>query len=386
MQKNKRAIFLKILYWGGIFTGKSPSLRFWRDQTGEKIKSRQLSWINENDNPFMLDFLPLEWKLDDGSTVIVHLYGAPGPSQYSSFAIPLVELVDGIILTYTREKNNFGLVIDNFSILQNAFRAHGYHPQRIPIVIQETSGNPEQEVVPLDEALTILKADSHPLFNVNSSKGQDFKKPLYHLMAQLVPNWSEKNADGPRLAFPRFLNWSGLFEHWEACYIIDEELKKKLGKAVKADPVAPYEILIAEGIFNHSGLLKELSFQTSHPWVNTDFYINHYLRYPLWFSLPYGTISRASALKQHIFPLAVSQNRLISIAGNPFFTFYENEISKLLQMEIFPVLSSPDKIDELIRKCFDQVLTAPLLMRINELDSHPPRPITDEEIDEIFSK
>ena len=149
IDKDKKEIRLKIVYYGAGRSGKTTNLEYIFEKYKKHIKTK-IAVINTlDDNTLFFDFFPLEIGKVKGYDVKVQFYTVPGQVRYNATRKLVLRGADGIVfvadsMVVRREKNllSFKSLKENLALFERDIT-------RVPLVFQYNKRDLNEDNIPI---------------------------------------------------------------------------------------------------------------------------------------------------------------------------------------------------------------------------------------------
>jgi mutual gliding-motility protein MglA len=136
VNKIKKEINCKIVYYGPGLGGKTTNIQFIYKRTSSAHKSDIISLNTENERTLFFDFLPLDLGEIRGFQTRFHLYTVPGQIFYEASRKLVLRGVDGIIFVADSQVEKMEANLESLEDLKKNLLEQGYEIDKIPIIMQ----------------------------------------------------------------------------------------------------------------------------------------------------------------------------------------------------------------------------------------------------------
>jgi len=167
---SSREINCKIVYYGPGLCGKTTNLQFIYRRMHPESRGKMISLATETERTLFFDFLPLSLGEIRGFKTRFHLYTVPGQVFYDASRRLILRGVDGVVFCADSQITRLDANEESMENLRVNLREQGYHPDRLPMVIQYNKRD-LPNVAPLAELHALLNLRNVPEFEASASNG-----------------------------------------------------------------------------------------------------------------------------------------------------------------------------------------------------------------------
>jgi signal recognition particle receptor subunit beta len=129
-----------------------------------------ISLATETERTLFFDFLPLSLGEIRGFKTRFHLYTVPGQVFYDASRRLILRGVDGVVFCADSQITRVDANEESMENLRVNLREQGYHPDRLPLVIQYNKRD-LPNVIPLAELHALLNRRNVPEFEASANNG-----------------------------------------------------------------------------------------------------------------------------------------------------------------------------------------------------------------------
>jgi len=166
----KRAIVLKVVYYGCALGGKTTNLITLHRLTDPEGRQGLISIATKNDRTLFFDLLPVELGQIGGLTVHVKLYTVPGQVHYEVTRRQVLSAADGVVLVVDSDPKMGQANTWAWENLLHNLKTNGLDPKVVPIVMQWNKRD-LPETVPVAELEVDLNPRELPSFEAVATVG-----------------------------------------------------------------------------------------------------------------------------------------------------------------------------------------------------------------------
>ncbi|HEU4949480.1 MAG TPA: ADP-ribosylation factor-like protein [Candidatus Deferrimicrobiaceae bacterium] len=167
---SSREINCKIVYYGPGLGGKTTNLQFIHKRMHPDSRGKMISLATETERTLFFDFLPLSLGEVRGFKTRFHLYTVPGQVFYDASRRLILRGVDGVVFCADSQITRVDANEESMENLRVNLREQGYHPDRLPLVIQYNKRD-LPNVIPLAELHALLNRRNVPEFEASANNG-----------------------------------------------------------------------------------------------------------------------------------------------------------------------------------------------------------------------
>ena len=167
---SSREINCKIVYYGPGLCGKTTNLQFIHKRMHPDSRGKMISLATETERTLFFDFLPLSLGEVRGFKTRFHLYTVPGQVFYDASRRLILRGVDGVVFCADSQLTRVDANEESMENLRVNLREQGYHPDRLPLVIQYNKRD-LPNVIPLAELHALLNRRNVPEFEASANNG-----------------------------------------------------------------------------------------------------------------------------------------------------------------------------------------------------------------------
>jgi signal recognition particle receptor subunit beta len=167
---SSREINCKIVYYGPGLCGKTTNLQFIHKRMHPDSRGKMISLATETERTLFFDFLPLSLGDVRGFKTRFHLYTVPGQVFYDASRRLILRGVDGVVFCADSQITRVDANEESMENLRVNLREQGYHPDRLPLVIQYNKRD-LPNVIPLAELHALLNRRNVPEFEASANNG-----------------------------------------------------------------------------------------------------------------------------------------------------------------------------------------------------------------------
>jgi signal recognition particle receptor subunit beta len=167
---SSREINCKIVYYGPGLCGKTTNLQFIHKRMHPDSRGKMISLATETERTLFFDFLPLSLGEVRGFKTRFHLYTVPGQVFYDASRRLILRGVDGVVFCADSQITRVDANEESMENLRVNLREQGYHPDRLPLVIQYNKRD-LSNVIPLAELHALLNRRNVPEFEASANNG-----------------------------------------------------------------------------------------------------------------------------------------------------------------------------------------------------------------------
>ena len=167
---SSREINCKIVYYGPGLCGKTTNLQCIYKRMNPEARGKMISLATETERTLFFDFLPLSLGEIRGFKTRFHLYTVPGQVFYDASRRLILRGVDGVVFCADSQITRVDANEESMENLRVNLREQGYHPDRLPLVIQYNKRD-LPNVIPLAELHALLNRRNVPEFEASANNG-----------------------------------------------------------------------------------------------------------------------------------------------------------------------------------------------------------------------
>jgi hypothetical protein len=167
---SSREINCKIVYYGPGLCGKTTNLQFIYKRMHPESRGKMISLATETERTLFFDFLPLSLGEIRGFKTRFHLYTVPGQVFYDASRRLILRGVDGVVFCADSQITRLDANEESMENLRVNLREQGYHPDRLPMVIQYNKRD-LPNLASLAELHALLNLRNVPEFEASANNG-----------------------------------------------------------------------------------------------------------------------------------------------------------------------------------------------------------------------
>ena len=161
VNRRRREINLKIVYYGPPLSGKTTNLELLFEQTPAKNRSDLMSVKTAEDRTLFFDFLQVEMGKIMGLTPKFKLYTVPGQAYYKSSRRLVLQGVDGVVFVADSDPQRMVANAQSWRSLAQHLHSYRIDIRKFPLVIQANKQDVPNAVPPAKLA-QMLRATAYP--------------------------------------------------------------------------------------------------------------------------------------------------------------------------------------------------------------------------------
>ena len=196
INRKKKEVQIKIVYYGPGRGGKTTNLEFINDKFKERIQNEMVTIKTHGDRTLFFDFLPFDIGKIKGFSIKVQLYTVPGQVKYNATRKLVLRGVDGIVFVADsmalREEMNL-ISLDNLKENLTSFNKDLYN---FPIVLQFNKRDLVKEgikLVPTEKLEQKLNSKlKAPVFQASALTGVNVVPTLKKIITETVKSVQTK--------------------------------------------------------------------------------------------------------------------------------------------------------------------------------------------------
>jgi signal recognition particle receptor subunit beta len=179
-----REVFLKIVYYGPLLSGKSSSLQVLHDDIAPLTRGEYVSLEAVDDPNLLFDFFSVELGKIQGKRVVFNLYGVPGAPAYGGQRRLTLNGVDGIVFVADSRPAQIAANAASLDELAVNLERLGYRLFEFPLVFQFNKRD-LADALPISKLQTSLNKMKAPFFETVATQGLGLGM-TFHAIADLV--------------------------------------------------------------------------------------------------------------------------------------------------------------------------------------------------------
>ena len=196
INRKKKEVQIKIVYYGPGRGGKTTNLEFINDKFKERIQNEMITIKTHGDRTLFFDFLPFDIGKIKGYSIKVQLYTVPGQVKYNATRKLVLRGVDGIVFVADsmalREDMNL-ISLDNLRENLLSFNRDLYN---FPLVLQFNKRDLVKEgikLIPIKKLETDLNSKlKAPYFQASALNGINVVPTLKKVITETVKSVQTK--------------------------------------------------------------------------------------------------------------------------------------------------------------------------------------------------
>lgn len=155
INKAKREINAKIVYYGREGCGKSLSLRYMYDRLKPSLRGEFKTMQSMGDSLEFLDFAPFEMPMFGGYRIRFHVYTLAGTVSNPAAWKMTLKGADGIVLVTSAEPENLTDEQNSLARLRDFVGGYGISLHDLPLVVQVGRGGEPRHLVAEDLCMAL---------------------------------------------------------------------------------------------------------------------------------------------------------------------------------------------------------------------------------------
>ncbi|MFZ4410978.1 MAG: GTP-binding protein [Paracraurococcus sp.] len=184
LNRAKREINCKIVYWGPGLSGKATSMNYIYQTAGEAIKGEFIKPTSGDDQIHHFDYVPLSLGNTRGLSTRLHLYVLPGQTPSTASKISLLKDVDGIVFVADSLVTRVDANLQELDLLRQGLAQNGLDLASTPWVIQYNKRD-LPEIAAVADMQGALNPGNVPAFETIATKGISVREALRNLSQRL---------------------------------------------------------------------------------------------------------------------------------------------------------------------------------------------------------
>jgi mutual gliding-motility protein MglA len=196
INRKKKEVQVKIVYYGPGRGGKTTNLEFINNKFQDRIQSKMVTVKTHGDRTLFFDFLPFDIGKIKGYDIKIQLYTVPGQVKYNATRKLVLRGVDGIVFvadSMTLRKEMNVLSIQNLQENLDSFKKD---IGELPLVLQYNKRDLGKEGIPILDFETLeddLNKDLKvPSFLASAVNGENVVATLKKIIALTVVSLQKK--------------------------------------------------------------------------------------------------------------------------------------------------------------------------------------------------
>ena len=187
----RREIYLKIVYYGPGYSGKTTNLFHIHSRLAPELKGEFVSLATQEDRTIFFDFLQVAVGKINGLTPRFNLYTVPGQGFYAYSRKVILNGVDGVVFVadsqFTRLESNLETLQD----LETNLQRHKHHIGQFPWVMQYNKRD-LPNVAPKEYLQLKLNRWNVPNFEATAYTGEGVFSTLKTVINMVIANVKKK--------------------------------------------------------------------------------------------------------------------------------------------------------------------------------------------------
>ncbi len=136
INRRKKELNLKIVYYGPALSGKTTNLQRIHAQTRPNLRGELISLKTREDRTVFFDYLMLELGAVAGLRPRFNLYTVPGQVYYASSRKLVLRGADGVVFVADSHPQRMKANREAMMDMQKYLQELGYNPATVPLVVQ----------------------------------------------------------------------------------------------------------------------------------------------------------------------------------------------------------------------------------------------------------
>lgn len=180
-----KEIFLKIVYYGPSFAGKTTNLQYIYNKTSPDSKGKMISLASTHDRTLFFDFLPIHLGSLKGFDLIANLYTVPGIGFYYANRHLILRDADGIIFVADSQEERLESNVESIEELKKELKDWRLDLEYTPYVLQFNKRD-LFNALPVDELYSALSCKNEPAFESVCPEGRGVFDTLHSVVKQIA--------------------------------------------------------------------------------------------------------------------------------------------------------------------------------------------------------
>lgn len=195
INRRRREINLKIVYYGPPLSGKTTNLQQLHDRTPATHRSDLMSVKTAEERTLFFDFLQVEMGKIMGMQPKFKLYTVPGQSYYKSSRRLVLQGVDGIVFVADSDPTRMRANLQSWRDLAEHLHSYRLHINQFPIVLQANKQDLPHAISP-NRLATMLRASRYPVTSAIAMRGEGVTTTLKQIVQAVLfkNNWLKRKA------------------------------------------------------------------------------------------------------------------------------------------------------------------------------------------------
>ncbi len=168
INRRKRELNLKIVYYGPALSGKTTNLQYIHAKTNPKLRGDLISLKTREDRTVFFDYLLLELGAIAGLKPKFNLYTVPGQVYYASSRKLVLQGADGVVFVADSEPHRMKANLDSLRDMAVYLKNVGLNLATLPIVMQFNKRDLDN-AVPVPDMKRFFRMDDRITFFESSA-------------------------------------------------------------------------------------------------------------------------------------------------------------------------------------------------------------------------
>jgi len=190
INRKKKEVQIKIVYYGPGRGGKTTNLEFINNKFKERIKNEMITIKTHGDRTLFFDFLPFDIGKIKGYSIKVQLYTVPGQVKYNATRKLVLRGVDGIVFVADSMALREDMNLISLNNLKENLLAFNRDLYNFPLVLQFNKRDLVKEgikLIPIEKLKQDLNSKLKvPCFQASALSGINVVPTLKKIITETV--------------------------------------------------------------------------------------------------------------------------------------------------------------------------------------------------------
>ena len=187
----KQEIYLKIVYYGPGYSGKTTNLLYIHSKAAHELKGELVSLQTQEDRTIFFDFLQVSVGKIRGLVPKFNLYTVPGQEYYAYSRKVILNGVDGMVFVADSQFSRLEANVDTLKDLTMNIHRNKHDLQEFPWVIQYNKRD-LSNVAPMQYLQLKLNTWNVPSFEAVATRGEGVFETLKTVINRIIIHIKEK--------------------------------------------------------------------------------------------------------------------------------------------------------------------------------------------------
>jgi signal recognition particle receptor subunit beta len=170
LDKQKREITCKVVYYGPGVSGKTTNLQYIHSQIPADVRSQMVSTATQTDRTLFFDFMPLNLGVVAGWKIRLGMYTVPGQVEYNASRRVILNGADAIVFVADSDALRMADNLESMNNMRDNLSDLGMDLNNVPWVLQYNKRDLD-EPMPLERMEKELNLTSVPSIEAIASQG-----------------------------------------------------------------------------------------------------------------------------------------------------------------------------------------------------------------------